>query len=454
MSQTILKNDADLQTLLSKYVRKEHFTDVTLVSEDLQTFKAYKLILSAYSRVMERLFLMESLWKNEMTVLHLRGYKGILIQKMLRYMYFGEVNVETEEETNFNILVTELDIVGLEVTRKVDDVLKLHPDILCLKTKYSILNENKISLNVLEETEHAKIADELEDNKKTNKRDSVIKKTQDKENIAYSDNQETSQGRRPTKGKYYKVIEGVESIFECVFCSELYPKKKLLNRHTTNYHYDAKQYQCKKCLKTYDRLDRLEYHFHTFHRPHVFQCIECDLTSGSKRVVHEHYQLKHNSSLQFPCNQCSYIAKRRKDLKYHISAVHEDTQKRFKCDDCGVFVKNLRAHKKLKHERIKYPCSRCPFQASSKNYLKRHEDGLHDGIKTKCNQCEFLGTQFTVKKHIETVHDGVRHRCDQCTMVYRSGNQLKIHQIKKHGINHIKRDYQRDYELFRNPSQT
>ena len=60
MAQTILKNDAaHLQTLLSKYILKEQFTDVTLVSEDLQTFKAHKLVLSAYSRVMERLFLIK-----------------------------------------------------------------------------------------------------------------------------------------------------------------------------------------------------------------------------------------------------------------------------------------------------------------------------------------------------------------------------------------------------------
>ena len=440
MAQTILKNDAvHLQTLLSKYILKDQLTDVTLVSEDLQTFKAHKLVLSAYSRVMERLFLMESVWTNERTVLHLRGFKGILIQKMLRYMYFGELNLETEEETNFNFLVTELDIVGLDITRKVYDVPKLHPDILSLKTKHSILNDNKISLNVLEETKNTDIADKLEDQQDTQNG------SQDKENIANYDSQKTSQVRRPNGEKHYKVIEGVESVFECVFCSESYPKKKLLNRHTRNYHSDAKEYQCKTCMKTYEKLDRLEIHFHAFHRPHVFQCIECDFTSGSKVVVHEHYQIRHNNSIQFPCGQCSYIAKKRRDLKYHISAVHENTQKRFKCDVCGAIVVNLRAHKKMTHERIKYPCSRCPFQASSKVYLQSHESQLHDGIKTKCNQCDYSGTQFTVKKHILTEHEGVRHRCDQCTMVYRSGGQLKTHQIKKHGIDHVKRNYQRDY---------
>ena len=123
---------------------------------------------------------------------------------------------------------------------------------------------------------------------------------------------------------------------------------------------------------------------------------------------------------------------------------HEGTKERVKCDECGAFVKNLRPHKKMKHEKIKYPCSRCPFQASSMAYLKSHEAGLHDGIKTKCSKCDFLGSDFVVKQHIVRVHDGVRHRCDQCTMVYKSGGQLKKHKMKKHGINHIKRDYQRD----------
>ena len=240
------------------------------------------------------------------------------------------------------------------------------------------------------------------------------------------------------------MIEGVESIYECVFCNESYPAKRILNEHTRNYHPDARQFQCKNCHKTFESLHRLELHFHTFHREHVFQCIACDYTSGNKGVVHHHYQIHHNDSVRFPCNLCAFIAKQKRVLKDHISAIHEDSKKRLKCDDCGAIVKNLRAHIRLKHERIKYPCSHCPFQAASKAYLKSHEAGIHAGIKTKCNHCDFLGSEFTVKKHIETVHDGVRYRCDQCTMVYTCGNQLKKHQMKKHGINYVKRDYQRD----------
>lgn len=449
MPQVILKNDANhLQTLISKYILKEHLTDVTLVSDDLQTFKAHKLVLSAFSRVMERLFLMTT-QTNEHTVLHLRGFKGLLIQKILKYMYFGEVNVESDEETPFKNFVTELDIIGLYVTKKVTDDLQTQQDILSLKTKHSILNQNKISLNVLQENEHT--TDEIEYKQETHALDLSKQETHEepyecnKDSINNHGFQETSQGNR--KEKHYKVIEGVESIYECVFCTESYPTKILLNKHTRNYHSDesdAKQFQCKNCHKTYEKLDRLEYHFHAFHRAHVFQCIACDYTSGNKEIVHQHYLLHHEHSVRFPCNQCAYVAKKNRDLKYHISAIHEGTKERVKCDECGALVKNLRPHKKMKHQKIKYPCSRCPFQASSMAYLKSHEAGLHDGIKTKCSKCDFLGSDFVVKQHIVRVHDGVRHRCDQCTMVYKSGGQLKKHQMKKHGINHIKRDYQRD----------
>ena len=77
------RSDIDcLQKVLSKYVNKESFTDVTLVSDDFQSFKAHKLVLSAFSQVIERLLLISS---KEHTVLHLRGFKGPIIQKMSQF---------------------------------------------------------------------------------------------------------------------------------------------------------------------------------------------------------------------------------------------------------------------------------------------------------------------------------------------------------------------------------
>ena len=102
-----------LQRVLSKYVRKENFTDVTLVSDDFQTFRAHKLVVSAYSPVLERLLLLNTTLSSEHTVLHVRGFHGRTIQKMLKFMYFGEVTLEKEQLSSFSAAAEELKVLGL-----------------------------------------------------------------------------------------------------------------------------------------------------------------------------------------------------------------------------------------------------------------------------------------------------------------------------------------------------
>ena len=445
MSTRQYRSDIDcLQKVLSKYVNKESFTDVTLVSDDFQSFKAHKLVLSAFSKVIERLLLISS---KEHTVLHLRGFKGPIIQKMLKMMYFGEVNMEDYELLEFHNLVSDLKIVGLEVpiltyeeeNKIMIDNPKSPQNISNIKTKHRLLNQKNISLDFLEEDKEGsvEIDDKMAD-KNTVKEDLIIT----------NEEREFKVKIRSPKAVFYKVIEGVESIYECVFCSESYSKKQFLNKHTRQKHSDAKTFQCKVCLKNYDNLRRLEIHFHAYHREHGFQCIECDFTSGRQLNVHDHY-LKLHKNL-FPCDQCDYHAKVRRSLEYHKRSVHEDNMKRSKCDECGNLVVNLQAHIKTKHQKIKFPCSRCPFQATNKKYLEQHELGIHEGIKNKCDHCEYSGSIYALKAHVKTTHDGVRYNCDQCQMKFRCKSQMKIHQTKKHNIMHAKRHYQRDYELFTN----
>ena len=75
-----------LKKALSKYVSKEVFCDVTLVSDDLQQFPAHKVVLGAHSPVLETL-LLSLKQNNDNTVLHMRGYTGTSIQRMLKFMY-------------------------------------------------------------------------------------------------------------------------------------------------------------------------------------------------------------------------------------------------------------------------------------------------------------------------------------------------------------------------------
>ena len=68
MATTVKASDLTLQNAVSKYVMKEQFCDVTLVSDDFHQFPAHKIVLSAFSPVLEKL-LLSSNQKTDQTVL-------------------------------------------------------------------------------------------------------------------------------------------------------------------------------------------------------------------------------------------------------------------------------------------------------------------------------------------------------------------------------------------------
>ena len=68
MATTVKASDLTLQNAVSKYVMKEQFCDVTLVSDDFHKFPAHKIVLSAFSPVLEKL-LLSSNQKTDQTVL-------------------------------------------------------------------------------------------------------------------------------------------------------------------------------------------------------------------------------------------------------------------------------------------------------------------------------------------------------------------------------------------------
>ena len=72
----------------------------------------------------------------------------------------------------------------------------------------------------------------------------------------------------------------------------------------------------------------------------------------------------------------------------------------------------LATHIRAVHEGVKYPCSHCSNQFTSKGPLATHIRTVHEGGKYPCSRC---GNQFTSKvhldRHIRVVHEGVKYTC-------------------------------------------
>ena len=482
MEYTAPTGNGCLEAALLKYVSKEVFCDVTLVSDDFQLFPAHKLVLAAHSPVLERLLL--SLARtNDNTVLHMRGYKGVSIQRMLNFMYCREA-VE-DKDSNLDNLVVDLKITGLmkdvpATNISVSPPKKSQQAMDGIISNHTVLKHKSISLNVITENKEVDVRMETRgvhregvnpsgmevvldlsnhtcvepraDIESTVKIESEENKA---ESISINDDYDIvaeDTFREPAKPcdkslNYFKRIDGVSNTFECVFCELVEKTKANLTKHVRKFHTEIKDFICKVCKRQFQNVSNLEFHFHALHRPHPYQCVGCDYSSGSKCKVRNHHADQHqpkNYKNSFNCKRCSYTSKKQFLMKYHVRNIHGEGMEKLKCEQCGAMLKGkaaLYGHIKQKHEKERFQCSRCPYKATTKASLNKHEQGIHDGIRRECSQCDYTSTTIGgLNYHIEVVHKGIRYSCSQCTQVFKAKGQLKKHELKKHNIPHTFRE--------------
>ena len=101
-------------TAVSNTVRNlysdQDFTDVTIACEGEKQVKAHKVILSASSSFLHSI-LVEN--PNEHPVLCLTGVKFDQLQKLVEFIYLGEVKIPEDEVTSFLDLGRELEVCGI-----------------------------------------------------------------------------------------------------------------------------------------------------------------------------------------------------------------------------------------------------------------------------------------------------------------------------------------------------
>ena len=140
-----------------------------------------------------------------------------------------------------------------------------------------------------------------------------------------------------------------------------------------------------------------------------FICPECGIVCTTQRGLTTHHQYAH-LKIRHPCDQCGYQAANRSQLRIHIAGAHEG--KRYYCDQCDFIAKSsnlLSNHIRYKHleSTVTYSCDLCKFTTKYRKCLKIHVDAVHLKIKHDCTVCSF-----------------------QCS----TAGHLKIHLMKKHGI--------------------
>ena len=96
---------------------------------------------------------------------------------------------------------------------------------------------------------------------------------------------------------------------------------------------------------------------------------------------------------------------------------------------------SLKVHNQREHEKIRYPCNRCDFQARGTSDLNKHIRAIHEGLKYKCDYegCDYKNaTKSGVTYHAQFKHEGIYYPCDMCGHRCMEPRALRNHVKSKH----------------------
>ena len=92
--------------------QENYFFDVTLVSEDGESFKAHKLVLALFSPVLKKMLQTSQLYQHT-PLIYLSGIENNEMKALIDFMYLGEVKVEEKNLERFLNIGEKLRIKGL-----------------------------------------------------------------------------------------------------------------------------------------------------------------------------------------------------------------------------------------------------------------------------------------------------------------------------------------------------
>ena len=213
-------------------------------------------------------------------------------------------------------------------------------------------------------------------------------------------------------------------IFKCDQCSKSYPLEWNLEIHKRQKH-NPIEIPCQYCSFVAKHKQNLSYHMKTKHKDHINlkKCDKCPFTTLTDCALKRHGIRKHTNQFQ-KCkfSGCSFDTLFDEKMTAHIAKVH--TKK--KCDYCDTefFKKDLYFHKYSKHfDLLKKTCNLCSFDTISQIQYSLHKSVIHQE-KLICPLCEeTIDLISSFKEHLMGAKHRKFHSCDKCDFF----DVVKIH---------------------------
>lgn len=176
-------------------------------------------------------------------------------------------------------------------------------------------------------------------------------------------------------------------------------------------------------------------------------CPDCGKTFLSPYFLNMHLK---NSGHKEACQICGLVVARGKEMKDHLSSVHNETA--FLCKQCPNLFLNeilLKKHTKKCHKAGALTCSDCgrsfPRQASFESHSQMHavrtcracgvqftNRGCYREHRSQCEPNAKPNAQNYPRNRRSNIRDPAQFTCDHCGKTYNSRPQLKNHIIWIH----------------------
>jgi len=266
------------------------FTDVTLISDEKNVFRAHKFVLSSCSPVLKDLLLNHP---DADPIIYLGGVAHTELLKILQFMYLGK--------TNF----------------------PLH------RLDYLYKTAMELKMQQLSDTLFLKLSRGTNGGLEIKKEDNIEITT------------EATNFQVDTK----------KSVVENIVTSEDIVEYPIIRTPVKEEEENRKLHNCDECDATFTHRESVIRHKKYKHRGIRYSCTYCDYKAPTPGALKIHTESIHEC-MRYPCNSCEYQATTQSNLRQHQKSVHEG--KRFACDDCQYHAdrKNvLVSHKKRKHSK-------------------------------------------------------------------------------------------------------
>ena len=284
----VMKDFSLLKDLSLKDILKDKcFTDVTLVCKDEKQFDAHRIVLISQSLFFKRILTVND---RRDILIYLPNISSAEMEKILEFIYFGQVEVSEERVDRFI---------------QVGDILEIR----------SLID---LKLNYASEPDFVK---------------NIVEKGLDGDCLLIN------------KSKMKKLSNGKYPCGKCDYQS-VFPRG--IKRHNDAVHLGIKS-GCNECPKEFCNTDELKLHNKSAHEGIVYQCEQCNKTFTQKKTLLLHE--RDHQGIVTNCTQCEKSFNNVHALKYHINKQHGGLK--YVCDLCEFKtnrVKHFKEHKGIVHQ--------------------------------------------------------------------------------------------------------